>query len=515
MSGWECQHLQPDILLQYLRQMTRIAVIGAGIAGLSASCFLARAGFDVTVFEKNSTAGGRAKQFEAAGFTFDMGPSWYWMPDVFERFFNNFGKTPNDFYRLQRLDPSYRIIFGKDDIVDTPAGVECLHKLFEAIEPGSSRYLIDFLKEGKKKYDIGIRKFVYKPGLSITELLDIDVIKNLRPHDLLQSISSYIGKKFKSPRLVQLLEFPVLFLGASPNQTPALYSFMNYADMVLGTWYPQGGMHKVVDGLVTLAKSLGVRFEFNSAVQQLNLSSDIISGCIVNDIFRTCDYVVAAADYQHVEQKLLPESHRTYSSTYWDVRTMAPSCLIFFLGVNKKIDKLLHHTLFFDVDFKKHSKQIYNDPQWPSAPQFYISCPSKTDLSVAPAGHENLFILIPVAAGLQDNESIRQKYFEIVMRRLENIVDEDICRHIVYKKSYAHNDFVSDYNAFKGNAYGLANTLHQTAFFKPSIVSKKVRNLFYTGHLTVPGPGMPSALISGEVTATQLIKRHRKNDVTV
>lgn len=495
--------------------MTRIAVIGAGISGLSASCFLAKAGFDVTVFEKNSTAGGRARQFEAAGFTFDMGPSWYWMPDVFERFFKSFGKTPADFYRLQRLDPSYRIIFGKDNTMDVPAGIESLYDLFETVELESSRYLTEFLKEGKKKYDIGIRKFVYKPGLSITELLDIDVVKNLQSLDLLQSISSHIRQKFKSPRLVQLLQFPVLFLGASPEKTPALYSFMNYADMVLGTWYPKGGMHKVIDGLVALAKSLGVRFELNSAVQHLNVNSDIIGGCVVNDTFHPCDYLVAAADYQHVEQNLLPESHRTYSSKYWEERIMAPSCIIFFLGINRKIEKLLHHTLFFDVDFKRHSEEIYDDPQWPSSPQFYICCPSKTDSTVAPASYENIFILIPVAAGLKDNESVREKYFEIVMRRLENITGEDICRHIVYKRSYAHDDFVADYNAFKGNAYGLANTLRQTAIFKPSVVSKKVRNLFYTGHLTVPGPGMPSALISGEVTATQLIKRYRKNSVKV
>jgi phytoene desaturase len=495
--------------------MAKVSVIGAGISGLSASCFLAKAGFEVTVFEKNSTAGGRARKFEAAGFTFDMGPSWYWMPDVFERFFNLFGKTPADFYILQRLDPSYRIIFGKNDMMDVPADVERLCNLFETVECGSSRYLIQVLKEGKKKYDIGIRKFVYKPGLSIAELLDIDVIINLQRLDPFRSISSYIRRKFKSPRLVQLLEFPVLFLGASPETTPALYTLMNYADMVLGTWYPKGGMHKVVDGLVTLAKSLGVRFEFNSTVQQLNVNLDIVKGCVVNDTFHPCDYVVASADYQHVEQNLLPASHRNYSSKYWNDRIMAPSCIIFFLGIRKKIEKLLHHTLFFDEDLQKHSEEIYANPQWPSAPQFYISCPSKTDLTVAPIGHENLFILIPVAAGLQDDNAVREKYFEIVMRRMENIAGEDILSYIVYKKSYAHNDFVTDYNAFKGNAYGLANTLRQTAIFKPSIVSKKVSNLFYTGHLTVPGPGVPPALISGEITATQLIKRHSKNNVKV
>ena len=491
--------------------MTRIAVIGSGFSGLSAACFLAKEGFEVTVFEKNATAGGRARKFEAAGFTFDMGPSWYWMPDVFEKFFSHFGKTPADFYTLERLNPSYRIAYGKDDVLDVPASFERLCEMFEALEPGSSTYLTKFLEEGKYRYSIGIQKLVYKPGLSITELLDIDVIKKFFRLDLFDSISSYIKKKFKAPRLIQLLEFPVLFLGARPEKTPALYSLMNYADIALGTWYPRGGMHRVIEGLISLANSLGVTFEYNSNVQKLDVNSKHLNGCVVNDTFRPFDYVIASADYHHVEQDLLPPSHRTYSQAYWNSRVMAPSSLIFYLGINKKIKNLLHHTLFFDQDFKKHAEEIYIHPQWPSAPQFYISCPSKTDYTVAPAGYENIYILIPVAAGLQDSESTREKYFEVVLTRIENILGENIRDHIVFKRSYAHNDFKADYNAFKGNAYGLANTLGQTANLKPSIVSKKVTNLFYAGQLTVPGPGVPPALISGEVVAKELIKRHKKS----
>jgi phytoene desaturase len=490
--------------------MSHIAVIGSGFSGLSAACFLAKEGFEVTIFEKNATAGGRARKFEAAGFTFDMGPSWYWMPDVFEKFFSHFGKTPADFYTLERLDPSYRVVYGKDAVVDVPASFEGLREMFEALEPGSGKYLIKFLEEGKYRYSIGIQKLVYKPGLSITELLDIDVIKNSFRLDLFNSISSYIKKKFKAPRLIQLLEFPVLFLGARPEKTPALYSLMNYADMALGTWYPRGGMYTVIEGLVSLAESLGVEFEYQSNVQKLDINSTHLTGCVVNDTFRPVDYVIASADYQHVEQ-LLPPAHRTYSDTYWNSRVMAPSSLIFYLGVNKKIKNLLHHTLFFDQDFKKHADEIYVHPQWPSAPQFYVSCPSKTDSTVAPVGCENIYILIPVATGLEDSESIREKYFEIVLTRLENILGENIRHHIVFKRSYAHNDFIADYNAFKGNAYGLANTLGQTANLKPSIISKKVTNLFYTGQLTVPGPGVPPALISGEVVAKELIKRHKKS----
>ena len=491
--------------------MTRVAIIGAGFSGLSAACFLAKDGFKVTVLEKNTTAGGRARKFEAAGFTFDMGPSWYWMPDVFEKFFNQFGKNPTDFYRLERLNPSYRIVYGRDDMLDVPADFDGLCAMAERLESGSSKNLSKFLEAGKYKYDIGLRKLVYKPGLSFTELLDVDVIRNSFRLNLFDSISSYIRKNFKDPRLVQMLEFPVLFLGARPEKTPALYSLMNYADMILGTWYPRGGIHTVVDGLVSLATSLGVDFEYNSVVQQLKVNSVLVKGCVVNETFRHFDYVVASADYQHVEQQLIPASHRVHSEAYWKNRTMAPSSLIYYVGVNKKINNLLHHTLFFDQDFKKHADEIYENPQWPSSPQFYVSCPSKTDSTVAPMGFENIFILIPVASGLHDTENVREKYFNIVLDRIENMLGENIRDHIVFRRSYAHNDFIADYNAFKGNAYGLANTLGQTANLKPSIVSRKLNNLilYRTAHRT--WTWCAPALISGEVVAKELIRRHKKS----
>lgn len=490
--------------------MNRIAVIGSGFSGLSASCFLAQAGFHVTVFEKNSSPGGRARKFESQGFTFDMGPSWYWMPDVFEEFFGYFGKKPSDYYDLVRLDPSYRIVYSSTDKLDIPAGVEKLCALFDLLEPGSSAQLLKFLDEGKFKYEIGIHDLVHKPGLSVTEFLDMELFKGVFKLHVFESISSYIRKFFKDPKLVQLLEFPVLFLGAKPSNTPALYSLMNYADMSLGTWYPMGGMSKVIDGMVSLATSLGVRFEYNSNIQRVDLNSTKAKGVVVNDKFQSFDYVVASADYHHVEQDLLPASHRRYSEQYWQKRVMAPSSLIFYLGVNKKIDHLLHHTLFFDEDFNRHAEQIYDQPQWPTAPQFYVSCPSKTDPSVAPEGHENIFILIPVAPGLTDEETTRERYFEMVISRLERLIGQNIRNHIVFKRSYAHRDFVQDYNAFKGNAYGLANTLMQTANLKPSILNKKIKNLFYTGQLTVPGPGVPPSIISGKVVAKELIKSHKE-----
>ncbi len=489
--------------------MVKTAVIGSGFSGLAAACFLAREGYDVTVFEKNSSPGGRARKFETNGFMFDMGPSWYWMPDVFENFFKAFNKKTSDYYTLTRLDPSYRIFFSKEDVWDVPAGIPALTEFFERIEPGSSVQLLKFLHEGQYKYEVGMQQLVYKPGLSVSELLDTKLLRGMLKLHVFQSMAGYVRKYFKDKRLIQLLEFPVLFLGATPENTPALYSLMNYADMSLGTWYPQGGMHKIIEGMVSLAESLGVNFKFNSNVEQIVVENGSAKALIVNKTREDFEYIVAGADYHHVEQQLLPEEYRKYDEAYWEGRKLAPSSLIYFIGLNKKLKNLQHHNLFFDTDFSKHADQIYTNPVWPDNPLFYVCCPSKTDDTVAPAGHENLFILMPSAPGLKDSEEIQKRFFDLIVNRLELLTGESIKDHIVYSRNYGPNDFTNDYNAFKGNAYGLANTLMQTANLKPSIINKKVKNLFYTGQLTVPGPGVPPSLVSGQVVAQYVINQHK------
>jgi phytoene desaturase len=491
--------------------MAQVAVIGSGFSGLAAACSIARDGMDVTVFEKNLLPGGRARKFTTGGFTFDMGPSWYWMPDVFETFFNRFGKTSADYYELIRLDPSYRIFFGKDDYLDVPAGVEAIHAMFERIEPGSGKLLTQFLSESKFKYEAAINNIIYKNHLRASDLLQPALLKGLLKLHVFQSVSAYIQKFFRDPRLIKLLQFPVLFLGATPEKTPALYTLMNYADMALGTWYPKGGMFQVVQAMVSLAESLGVKFSFASTVEALDVHQGKVKGIVANQTYHACDYTIAAADYEHVEQQLLPSRYRRYSTSYWNTRLLAPSGLLFYVGLNKKLENLRHHTLFFDQDFSRHAAEIYDHPQWPTLPQFYISCPSKTDSTVSARGHENLMILMPVASGLKDEESTREKYFDLIMNRLETLTGESVREHIIYKRSYAHNDFQADYNAFKGNAYGLANTLFQTANFKPSPISRKVKNLFYAGQLTVPGPGVPPSIISGEMAAAALLKQHKES----
>lgn len=484
----------------------KIGVIGAGYAGLATACYLAKEGNDVSVFEKNDSIGGRSRKFEEDGFTFDMGPSWYWMPDVFDTFFNDFGKRTSDYYTLERLSPSYRVYYGVEDAIDLPADLDEMYTLFESIEKGSAEKLRRFLMDAKYKYDVGINEFVQKPSLSVLEFASFKVLKGALKLNLFKSFSKFVRQYFSHPRLIQVLEFPVLFLGAKPENIPALYSLMNYADIVGGTWYPQGGMFKVIEAMESLALELGVEIHLNSPVEQIEIEQGFAKELLVNGERQSFDAVVAAADYHFVEQNLIPEKFRKYDSKYWDSRVMAPSCLLFYLGIDKKLDNLLHHNLFFDRDFSQHAVEIYDTIEWPSDPLFYVCAPSVTDDTVAPEGKENVFLLMPIAPGLQDDEDTREKYYHLLMDRLEAITNQEIRSSVIYKKSYALKDFVMDYNAFKGNAYGLANTLKQTAILKPTMHNPKIKNLFFAGQLTVPGPGVPPSLISGKVAAIETIK---------
>ncbi|HEY1038606.1 MAG TPA: phytoene desaturase family protein [Bacteroidia bacterium] len=487
--------------------MSRISVIGSGFSGLSAACFLAREGHSVTVHEKNSMIGGRARYFYEQGFTFDMGPSWYWMPDVFEDFFAAFGKTSSDYYELVKLDPGFQIIFGKGDVLTVPAEQQELFHVFESIEKGSSAALKKFLREAEFKYDIGMKKLVYKPAFSWTEFASLEVLEGISKTHLFKSVSSYVRSYFKNPKLIALMEFPVLFLGAMPNKIPALYSLMNHAALSQGTFYPLGGMYKIVEGMHQLACSLGVEFKANSKITKINVAENKVVELVSSLGTLKTDGVVASADYRFVEQQLLDESYRNYNQDYWDKKILAPSALIYFVGVSKRINKLQHHNLFFDANFDQHSAEIYADPRWPANPLFYVCCTSKTDPAVAPSGMENLFILVPIAAGLNDSEPEREKYFNGIIKRIENFSGDSFSENVIYKRSYCVNDFVNDYNAYKGNAYGLANTLTQTAVLKPTLRNKKINNLFYTGQFTVPGPGVPPALISGRLAAKELHKQ--------
>ena len=489
------------------KTMSRIIIIGSGFAGLSSACYLAKEGHDVTVIEKNEGPGGRCSIFKQDGFTFDMGPSWYWMPEVFENFYQHFGKSTDDFYMLTRLDPSYRVFFKNGNQIDVPAGEQAVIELFESLEKGAGAKLKRFLSEAKYKYEVGMNEFVWKPSHSILEFMDFRIAQSALKLKMFSSISSEIKKQFTNPMIIELLEFPVLFLGAKPSNTPALYSLMNYADISLGTWYPQGGMYEITKAMYSIALEQGVKFKFNEKVTSIKSKDKTASKVISDKSEYVSDFVIANADYRFVDQVLLEEKDRNYSHDYWEKREMAPSSLLYYLGVNKRVEGLIHHNLFFDKDFTKHAEEIYDHPQWPTDPLFYACVPSKTDSSVAPVDYENLFLLMPLAPGLNDSEELRERYFDIMIDRLERITNQDIKKHVIFKRSFAMADFESRYNSFKGNAYGLANTLKQTAFLKPKLKNKKLDNLFYTGQLTTPGPGVPPSIISGCVVANEILKQ--------
>jgi phytoene desaturase len=478
--------------------MKKITIIGSGFSALSASCYLAQSGHDVTIFEKNATIGGRARQMKAAGFTFDMGPSWYWMPDIFERFFADFGKKTTDYYELIKLSPAYRVYFGINDFIAIADNLDEIAQTFEAIEKGSGKVLRAFMAEAQSNYDIAIKDLVYRPGVSPLELVTPKTAQKVG--QFFSNISRDVRKKFTNPRLIQILEFPVLFLGAKPSDTPSFYSFMNYADFGLGTWHPKTGMFDVVRAMESLARELGVKFVTNAAIEKIVVEDKTAKAIVINGQTITSDLVLSGADYHHTET-LLDKEHRAYSESYWESRVFAPSSLLFYVGFDKKIENISHHALFFDVDFYQHAKDIYDEPQWPKEPLFYANFPSKTDATSAPEGMESAFFLVPLAPGINDTDELREQYFEKIIARFEQLTQQSVKNNIIFKQSFCKNDFVSEYNSYKGNAYGLANTLLQTAFLRPKLKSKKVKNLYFTGQLTVPGPGVPPALISGKLVS--------------
>jgi len=483
-----------------------IHIIGSGFSSLAAACYLAKAGYSVKVFEKNKTIGGRARQLKKDGFVFDIGPTWYWMPDVFERFFSDFNKEPSDYYTLEKLNPAYSVYYGKNDFITIEDSLEKIIKTFEKEESGSSIKLKKFIKDAKDNYDVAIKDLVYNPGISPLELITPKTIKKI--NQFFSTIKRDVRKEFKNDRLIKILEFPVLFLGAKPSDTPSFYSFMNYADFGLGTFHPKKGMYQVILAMESLAKELGVNIKTESPIDKIIVENGEAKGIISNGKTYFSDVVLSGADYHHTET-LLEKPYRQYSEKYWSKKTFAPSSLLFYVGFNKKLKHVNHHTLFFDVDFEAHAKAIYDTPKWPDNPLFYASFPSKTDSSSAPEGKEAGIFLIPLAPGIEDTRELRDLYFDKIITRFENATSQNVKNLIIFKESFCINDFIKDYNSYKGNAYGMANTLMQTAFLRPKLKSKKVKNLFFTGQLTVPGPGVPPSLISGKLVANLITKNNK------
>ncbi|PIB38940.1 phytoene desaturase family protein [Maribacter sp. 4G9] len=481
-----------------------IAIIGSGFSSLSAACYLAKSGHEVAIYEKNETIGGRAAQYIKDGFTFDMGPSWYWMPDIFEKFFNDFGKSTKDYYALDKLSPAYKIFFA-DDVITIGDCMDKICEEFERLESGSSQKLRKFIALAQENYDIAINKIVLRPGITPFELVTKETV--LKVDQFFKTISSEVRKRFKNPKLIATLEFPVLFLGAKPSDTPSFYSFMNFADFGLGTWHPQGGMYQIIRAMGNLAQELGVKIHTGTNVEKILVSNKICTGIICNGETIPADIVVSGADYHHSES-LLDQEYRQYSKAYWKKKTFAPSSLLFYIAFNGKLKNVEHHNLFFDTDFEQHAEEIYDNPKWPTNPLFYANFPSKTDQSMAPEGCETGFFLVPIAPGLEDTKELREQYFDLILDRFEKKTEQKVSQKILFRETFCVNDFVERYNSYKGNAYGMANTLSQTAFLRPKLKSSKVKNLYFTGQLTVPGPGVPPSLISGKLVSELLTKNN-------
>lgn len=478
----------------------KVVVIGAGFGGLSAAAYLARDGYDVTVLEKNSMPGGRAMVHKTKGFTFDLGPSWYMMPDVFDDFFAHFGKKTKDYYQLEQLRPSYRI-YTKDAMYDMNSSKDGANELFESLEPGSSVRLQKLLKKTKKEYEMVREKLLELDYSNPVDLISRQSVTMVSNPKLLQSYHKRIAQYVKNEDLQKILEFMVVFMGGSPDNIPALYTLLAHVDLGLGIWYPKGGFGAVVQGFEKLGKELGATYQYNKEVTKIESHQGNVVAVWVGKERIACDAVVANADYHFVETQLLESNYQAYSQKYWDKKTLSPSGLMIYLGVDKKVEGLLHHTMFFDSDWHKHFGQVFEQHQWSDAPLFYVGTPSKTDSTVAPKGNENIFILAPMTNGYKPTKAQQEALAKSLVQRMEQKMGTKFAKNIRVQEIRSAEYFEQTFNAYKGNAFGLAHTLTQSAFFRPRLSSKKLKNLFYAGQYTNPGTGVPMVVISGKIAA--------------
>jgi phytoene desaturase len=489
----------------------RVSVIGGGIGGLAASALLAKEGYDVTVYEKNPEVGGRARVWRKYGFVFDMGPSWYLMPEIFDHYFALFDRKVEDFYELIRLDPSYRIFF-PDKVIDISATLEENMRTFERLENNGAEKLTKYLKQAREKYDYLMKGLMYEDLAGIRAMLSPKLMGAGWKLSILSNIDKLTKKFFKTERARKILQYSIVFLGGNPKNTPALYSMISHIDFNLGVWYPLGGLGKIVEGLQSITEEYGGSIRLGEEVTGIEVSGRLATGLHTEGGFVEADAIISNADYPHTEMKLLKEEYQTYPTEYWKKKTIAPSAFVLYLGLNKKIDSLTHHNVILDYDWVNHFEQIFDKPSWPDEPAYYLCCPSKMDGSVAPENCENIFVTVPISAGVEDTPEVREAYYDKMVTHMEKVTGTSIRDSIVVKRIFSVNDFTQDYNAYKGTAVGLTHTFSQSAFFRPRHQSKKVKNLYYTGQYTHPGIGVPMALISSEIVADMIKKEHPLRD---
>ncbi|WP_292519169.1 NAD(P)/FAD-dependent oxidoreductase [Methanoculleus sp.] len=490
----------------------RAVIVGAGFGGLSVAALLAKGGFDVTVIEKNEQPGGRASVHRDRGFTFDMGPSWYLMPDVYDRFFAEFGKSPTDYFPLVRLDPSYRVFFGSERVADVSADLGKNYDLFESFEPGGAEKLRGYLAEAEETYDITMSDLLYREYRSIFDFFDRRLLAGGRKLNPLENLESFVKKRFASDEARKVVQYSIGFLGGSPRNTPSFYHIMTHIDMNMGVWYPEGGMRAVVEALVALGREFGVEYRYNEPATAIGVEGGTARRVVTPLGAHETDLIVVNADYPFAELSLLPDGSRSYPASYWRKKVIAPSAFVAYLGVDRVVEGLAHHNVFLEPDWEEGFETIF-DPYkaaWPENPSFYVNVPSRTDPTAAPESCDTLFVLAPLAPGIEDTPALRERFYDRLMGRMEEILGENIRDSVVTRRVFALSDFTSRYNAYRGTALGLSHTLRQTALWRPAHRSRRVPNLYYTGQYTHPGIGVPMTLISSQIVARELIDRYRR-----
>ncbi len=517
--------------------MSRVIIIGGGIAGLATSALLAREGHEVTLLEARPEVGGRAGSWQSGGFRFDTGPSWYLMPEVFDHFYRLLGTTADEQLTLVTLDPGYRVFFEgetvpMDILTDRAENIA----LFESVEKGAGRKLDRYLDSAEETYTLAKKYFLYTTFADFRPLVTKDVLargaKFVRL--LLQPLSSYVSHTFKSRKLRQVLGYPAVFLGSSPYLAPSLYHLMSHLDLSDGVLYPMGGFTRVIQSIADLARAEGVTIITGAAATRIVVEAGAATGVEYSTggktTFADADIVVSAADLHHTETTLLRPEQQTYPEHYWQKKLAGPSALLLYLGVKGALPELEHHTLLFTREWQKGFDAIFGEnPTVPDPASLYVCKPSGVDPDVAPEGFENLFVLVPIpadptigrgavggagAGGAGGDGGGDPRVEALADRVIQQIADwtgiTDLASRITVRRTVAPGDFEHDLNSWKGTALGPAHTLKQSAFFRAGNVSKKVRGLYYVGGSTIPGIGLPMCLISAEL----IVKRLRADTST-
>jgi len=487
-------------------------VVGAGYAGLTAAAYLAREGHRVTVLEQLPTPGGRNQRFVLDGFTFERGPSWLWMLDVHSSFYSDLGRKMSDYVQISRLDPAYRVFFPKDStntqsgICDVPNGVQEFAALLEKIEPGSSANFLKQMELDEFRYNQALETFIELPSVHIGEYVRPSFLKHLGKMGLFSNQRDSIAKVVLTPEARRLLEWPTIFVGHSPASVPSLYSLLNWAAIDGGTWFPTNGMYDTILGMERVCRELGVTFLYDHRVTGLKHERGAIKEVVCSSeehgIRRfAAEKFLVTCDMAFFERSIVPKSLRMYSPDYWDSREVSPSCLLFYLGVDCRVQGLEHHNLFFDQSMYDHMDDIYGStPQIPPNPLFYVSVISHSNRTLAPEGCDSIFVLVPMPS-IPVKKVDKARILDNVLGRMEDRIDMSLRDHIVVQDSFDYSDFCKTYHSLGGNGFGLSNTLFQSAFLKPSMRSTTLSNLFYAGQTTAPGGGIPTSMLSGKIAA--------------